>query len=179
MTHPEQQAQPGDFEPTNPPSQQPTQPSFEQRLVERCARTFHHTGLSLMAGRVLAYTMLDDAGAHTAHEFSLGLGVSTAAVSGAVRELERLGLLERSRASGVRAAQYTPRVAREDVWVRLLAAQMDRLRLAHEQALAFGTRALGHDHRMLRRLAEAGVPLARLEDQVAHPNVHPRQGNDP
>lgn len=81
MTHPEQQAQPGDFEATNPPSQQPTQPSVEQRLVERCARTFHQTGLSLMAGRVLAYTMLDDAGAHTPHEFSLGLGVSTAAVS--------------------------------------------------------------------------------------------------
>lgn len=168
MTHPEQQAQPGDFEPTNPPTDLPTQPSVEQRLVERCARMFHQTGLSLMAGRVLAFTMLDDAGAHTAQEFALGLGVSTSAVSGAVRELERLGLLERSRASGVRAVQYTPRVVREDVWVRLLAAQTDRLRLAHEQALAFGTRALGHDHRMLRRLGEAGVPLARHNYQVAH-----------
>jgi hypothetical protein len=32
---------------------------------------------------------------------------------------------------------------------------------------------------MVRRLAEAGVPLARLTYQVAHPNVHPRRGNDP
>lgn len=168
MTHPEQQAQPGDFEPTNPPTDLPTQPSVEQRLVERCARMFHQTGLSLMAGRVLAYVMLDDARAHTAHEFSLGLSVSTAAVSGAVRELERLGLLDRSRASGVRALQYTPRVARENVWVHLLAAQTDRLRLAHEQVLAFGTQTLGHDHRMVRRLAEAGVPLARHNYQVAH-----------
>lgn len=170
MTYPEPQKQPGDFEPTQPSTQPSTQQSVEQRLVERCARTFHQTGLSLMAGRVLAYTMLDDARAHTAHEFSLGLGVSTAAVSGAVRELERVGLLERQRASGVRAVQYAPRVAREDVWARLLAAQNDRLRLAHEQALAFGTRALGHDHVMVRRLAQAGVPLARVDVQVAHPD---------
>jgi len=170
MTYPEQQKQSGVFEPTNPLGQQSTQQSVEQRLVERCARTFHQTGLSLMAGRVLAYSMLDDARAHTAHEFSLGLGVSTAAVSGAVRELERLRLLERQRASGVRAVQYTPRVSREDVWVRLLAAQTDRLRLAHEQALAFGARALGHDHVMVRRLAQAGVPLARVDVQVAHPD---------
>lgn len=169
MTYPEQQ-QPGHFVPTER-TQRPAQRSaehrmveqrlVEQRLVERCARAHHQTGLSLMAGRVLAYTMLDDARTHTAHGFSLGLGISSAAVSGAVRELERLGLLERSRASGVRAIQYAPRVAREDVWVRLLAAQTDRLRLAHEQALAYGTRALGQDHRMLRRLAQAGVPLAR------------------
>ena len=173
MTYPDQQEQQGDVEPTERPTQQSAEQRLvEQQLVERYARAFRQVGLSLMAGRVLAYTMLVDARTHTAEGFSLGLGISTAAVSGAVRELERLGLLDRQRASGVRAVQYTSRVAREDVWVRLLAAQTDRLRLAHEQALAYGTRVLGQDHRIRRRLAQAGVPLARLGNQVAHPE-HP------
>lgn len=164
MTHPAQPEHPGGSE--------PVQQSAEQRLVESCARAFHEAGISLMAARVLAFALLDEAATHTADEFAHGLGISTAAVSGAVRDLERLGLLRRGREPGIRTNQYTPQVAPEQVWARLLAAQTDRLLLAHAHALTYGTRLLGQSHPVLRRLEQVGAPLARLHTERTHLTTH-------
>lgn len=66
--------------------------------MERCARAFREAEISLTAAQT-----------HTADEFADGLGISTDAVSGALRDLEPLRLLRRGREPGVRANQYIPR----------------------------------------------------------------------
>ncbi len=165
-------------QPEHPGGSEPVQPPAEQRLVEMCAGAFHDAGIALMAARVLAFALLDEVETHTADEFAHGLGVSTAAVSVAVRDLERLRLLQRRRAPGVRAYLYTPRVAREQVWVHLLAAQTEGLLLSHEHALSYGTRLLGRGHRVLGRLEQVGAPLARLHTDLTHLTA-PGQDREP
>lgn len=84
------------------------------RFVEHLALMFHDAGMERMAARVFAYVLAEDAEIYTAAELAEGLGVSRAAISGAVRTLIQAGLVAKEREPGARVDHY--RIYDDDVW---------------------------------------------------------------
>jgi hypothetical protein len=123
------------------------------RYVERFALVLSEAGLPRMPARVFAYALADDAERYTAAELARGLGVSLAAISGAVRHLIQLGYLARERLPGHRTDTY--RVYDDDVWGSII-MQNDRVLDGYEQAAAEGADLLGDTPggRRLRETAE-------------------------
>lgn len=110
------------------------------RYVERFALVLTEAGLPRMPARVFAYALADDAERYTAAELARGLGVSLAAISGAVRHLVQLGYLARERIPGHRTDTY--HVYDEDVWGSII-LQNDRVLEGYEQVAAEGADLLG------------------------------------
>jgi hypothetical protein len=82
--------------------------------VEQFTDILANSGLQRMSARVFAYILIDDADTYTAAEIGEGLGISLAAVSGAVRELTVAGMLIKGRRPSTRADVY--RLQDEDIW---------------------------------------------------------------
>jgi hypothetical protein len=82
--------------------------------VERFAGLLIASGLQRMSARIFSYILVDDAETYTAAEVAEGLGISLAAVSGAVRELTTAGLLIKGRRTSTRADVY--RLNDDDIW---------------------------------------------------------------
>jgi predicted transcriptional regulator len=121
-----------------------------RRFVERFALVLTESGLPRMAARVFAYVLADDAERYTATALAHGLGVSPAAISGAVRHLVRLGYLARERRPGERTDTY--RIDDRDVWGSII-LQQDPVLRGYEEVAAEGARVLG-DTAGGRRLRE-------------------------
>lgn len=77
-----------------------------QAYAEKLAATFAAAGFPRMAARVLMTLMLSAEGALTAADLTERLGVSPAAVSGAVKYLETLAMVRRRAAPGSRREYY-------------------------------------------------------------------------
>ncbi|WP_022882415.1 GbsR/MarR family transcriptional regulator [Gryllotalpicola ginsengisoli] len=77
-----------------------------QEAAERLASVFIGAGFPRMSARVLMALMVSTDGALTAAELRERLGVSAAAVSGAVTYLESLGMLRRLPHAGTRRDRY-------------------------------------------------------------------------
>ncbi|SBW18096.1 hypothetical protein FDG2_0517 [Candidatus Protofrankia californiensis] len=77
-----------------------------RRFVERFAMTFNDLGFPRMPARVLGTLMVADEPGLTAGEIGERLGVSAAAVSGAVRYLTQIGLVIREPVPGSRRDIY-------------------------------------------------------------------------
>jgi hypothetical protein len=77
-----------------------------QEYAERLAALFTVAGFPRMAARVLMTLMLSPDAALTAAELKVRLGISAAAVSGAVGYLERLGMVRRRAHRGSRKELY-------------------------------------------------------------------------
>ena len=77
-----------------------------QEYAEKLAAVFTAAGFPRMPARVLMAVMLSPDAALTAAELKARLGVSSAAVSGAVNYLETLGMLGRRPAPGSRRELY-------------------------------------------------------------------------
>jgi DNA-binding transcriptional regulator GbsR (MarR family) len=92
------------------------------RAVEHLGRTMESMGLARMPARVFAFILADDRSAHTAAELAGGLGVSPAAISGAVRYLTSTHLVVRERNPAGRGDVF--RVRDGDVWGTIQAAQL-------------------------------------------------------
>jgi DNA-binding transcriptional ArsR family regulator len=107
-----------------------------RQFVERMAMTLADYGFPRMPARVLVVVMSADEEALTAGELAARLGVSPAAVSGAVRYLTRLRLLVREPVPGSRSDRYR---MPDDAW--------------YEAALAEGPM-----YKVLVDLADEGVP---------------------
>lgn len=82
--------------------------------VEQFTEILAASGLQRMSARVFAYILIDDADTYTAAEIAEGLGISLAAVSGAVRELTVAGMLIKGRRPSTRADVY--RLQDDDIW---------------------------------------------------------------
>jgi DNA-binding transcriptional regulator GbsR (MarR family) len=82
--------------------------------VEQFTELLASSGLQRMSARVFAYILIDDDDTYTAAEIAEGLGISLAAVSGAVRELTVAGMLIKGRRPSTRADVY--RLQDEDIW---------------------------------------------------------------
>ncbi|MDA3647932.1 MarR family transcriptional regulator [Saccharopolyspora indica] len=83
------------------------------QFVENAAMTFAEWGFSRMAARVLMTLMTADEDALTAADLSERLGVGPPAISGAVRYLMQLGIVERRPVPGSRRDSYR---LRDDAW---------------------------------------------------------------
>lgn len=92
----------------------PTQRTEVLRFVERFALVLSESGFPRMPARVFSYALTQDADRYTASQLAAGLGVSAAAISGAVRYLVQVGLLAREREPGTRSDVY--RIYDDDVW---------------------------------------------------------------
>jgi hypothetical protein len=82
--------------------------------VEQFTEIMTVSGMQRMSARVFAYVLVDDADTYTAAEIAEGLGISLAAVSGAVRDLITAALLIKGRRPSTRADVY--RLNDEDIW---------------------------------------------------------------
>lgn len=121
------------------------------RFVERFALILTESGIRRMEARVFAYALTDDAERHTAGEFATGLRVSPAAISGAVRHLVQIGLLDREREPGSRVDTF--RVHDDDVWYSISKRQAENLGRA-ESVLSEGVELLDQARPGGRRIRE-------------------------
>ena len=121
------------------------------RVVEQLGLMLAESGLPRMPARVFAYILAEDSDRYTARELADGLRVSPAAISGAVRFLVQVGLLDRGREPGARSDHY--RVYDDDVWAAISLQRMPLLR-RWEQTVADALEQLPSDSRGRRRLLE-------------------------
>ncbi|MEV5296804.1 GbsR/MarR family transcriptional regulator [Amycolatopsis methanolica] len=121
-----------------------------RRYVERLALVLNQLGIQRMAARVFAALVVTDDSRLTAAELAENLQVSPAAVSGAVRYLEQVGLVEREREPGSRRDHF--RVL-DDMWFASL-RKRDRLMEMWRDAAEEGVDAVGADTPAGRRLAD-------------------------
>lgn len=92
------------------------------RAVERLGLTLEGMGLPRMAARVFAYVLAADRVEHTAADLATGVGISPAAVSGAVRYLTDTHLVTRERNPRGRGDLF--RVRDGDVWSTIQNARL-------------------------------------------------------
>ena len=131
-------------------------------FVENMAMFLGDWGFPRMAGRVLMTLTAADEGRLTAGELANRLGVSAAAISGAVRYLQQIHLIERVPVPGARSdayevprnAWYTAAIVKGGVYKRLAD-------LSDQGAKAAGERGPGAE-----RLAEMRDFFNFLDDEV-------------
>lgn len=120
-------------------------------FVERFALVLTEAGMPRMPARVFACVLSEDSGRLTAAELAERLGVSAAAVSGAVRYLVPVGMLHKGRAPGARVDHYE---LTGDVWYESL-TERDSLLRRWEAVLEEGIAALEPDRPATARLRES------------------------
>jgi predicted transcriptional regulator len=121
------------------------------RFIERFALVLTASGIQRMASRVFVALLVSDSGTHTAAELAELLRVSPAAVSGAVRYLVQVNLVERQREPGSRVDHY---LVRNDVWENVV-GQRDQVIIQWCTSFAEGIAVLGADTPAGARMAEA------------------------
>lgn len=134
-----------------------------RRFVEDFALLLTGAGMPRMPSRVFACVLADDSGKLTAGQLAERLQASPAAISGAVRYLTQVGLLERGREPGARRDHYA---VRDDLWYAIYTARSASMS-AWEKVLAHGTRAVGRDGPAGRRLDETREFFAFYREEVA------------
>jgi DNA-binding transcriptional regulator GbsR (MarR family) len=133
-----------------------------RRFVERFALNLTEAGMPRMPARVFATVLVAEDGRRTAAELADQLGVSPAAISGAVRYLTGLRLLSREREPGERVDHY--RVT-SDTWYEAI-ARRDEMVARWLQDLADGVKAVGPDTAAGARLEETRAFFAYLLQEV-------------
>ena len=84
-----------------------------QQYVERMGAALTDAGLPRLPSRVFAALTADDDGRMTSADLSAALGISAAAVSGAIKFLTQVGFVHREREHGTRRDVY---VVDDDAW---------------------------------------------------------------
>jgi DNA-binding MarR family transcriptional regulator len=135
-------------------TEQPTAAGDElavARFVEQFALLFAAAGVPRMPARVFALLLVTDSRKRTASQLADGLKASPAAISGAVRYLDQVGLVVKRRDPGERRDHYE---VVEDVWYEAYANREKQLS-AWARALDAGAAAVGADTPAGRRLTES------------------------
>lgn len=133
-----------------------------RRFVERFALNLAEAGMPRMPARVFAAVLVAEDGRRTAAELADQLGVSPAAISGAVRYLVQLRLVSREREPGERVDHY--RVS-SDTWYEAI-ARRDEMVARWLQDLAEGVKAVGPDTAAGARLEETRAFFEYLLEEV-------------
>ncbi|MFJ2173894.1 GbsR/MarR family transcriptional regulator [Streptomyces sp. NPDC087851] len=131
----------------NAPSRNPAAVS---RFVERFAAEMTEAGMQRTASRVFAALIASDDASLTSAELSEQLGISPAAVSGAIRYLVQVGMAGRERDPGSRRDRYR---VHNEFWYATF-AHRDTVLTRWEGALREGAEALGRDTPAGARIAE-------------------------
>src|SRR5215470_3292113 len=120
-------------------------------FIERFASVLVEAGVPPMPARVFSALLVTDSGRLTAAELTELLGASPAAISGAVRYLEQVGMISRQREPGSRRDVY---LLRNDLWYEISLGR-DQV-LAHwASAARDGADILGPDTPAGQRLADS------------------------
>jgi DNA-binding transcriptional regulator GbsR (MarR family) len=133
-----------------------------RRFIERFAVLLSDAGMARMPARVFACILAEDAGRLTAAELAERLGVSPAAVSGAVRYLLQVGMIVREREPGGRRDHYR---LHDDVWGEMYISRTAQLR-RWEETTAEAVALLGADRPAGRRLEETRDFFAFLREEL-------------
>ncbi|OLT31689.1 MarR family transcriptional regulator [Actinomadura sp. CNU-125] len=118
--------------------------------AERLALVLTQGGLQKSTARVLAAFMFADADSVTAGELAERLGISSGSVSGAIKMLSTVGLIERAPAPGSRREHHR---MRDGAWATLMSSQNGMVQAMFEAAEQ-GIDAAGEDTPAARRLHE-------------------------
>ncbi|SCE67687.1 MarR family protein [Micromonospora viridifaciens] len=118
--------------------------------AEHMALILSQGGLQKATARVMAAFLFADSESVTATELTEQLGVSSGSVSGAIKMLSTVGLIERVPAPGSRREHYR---LREGAWATLMSTQNGMVKSMFEAADQ-GIAAAGKDSPAARRLAE-------------------------
>jgi DNA-binding transcriptional regulator GbsR (MarR family) len=133
-----------------------------RRFIERFALNLAEAGMPRMPARVFAAVLVAEDGRRTAAELAGELGVSPAAISGAVRYLTQLRLVSREREPGERVDHY--RVSSE-TWYEAI-ARRDEMVARWLQDLAEGVKSVGPDTAAGARLEETRAFFEFLLQEV-------------
>jgi DNA-binding transcriptional regulator GbsR (MarR family) len=133
-----------------------------RRFVERFALNLTEAGMARMPARVFAAVLVAADGRRTAAELAGQLGVSPAAISGALRYLTQLRLVSREREPGERVDHY--RVS-SDTWYEAI-ARRDEMVGRWLQDLVDGVKAVGPDTAAGARLEETRAFFEYLLQEV-------------
>ncbi|GAA3585445.1 MarR family transcriptional regulator [Amycolatopsis ultiminotia] len=133
-----------------------------RRYVESLALVLAQIGMQRMAARVFAALMTTDEGQLTAGELATQLSVSPAAISGAVRYLEQVGMVTKIREPGERRDHYR---LYDDLWFATF-LKRDRLLTVWHDATEEGIDALGPDSPAGKRLTDMRDFLAFMLKEV-------------
>ncbi|WP_246009636.1 GbsR/MarR family transcriptional regulator [Actinokineospora cianjurensis] len=117
--------------------------------VERFALLLSDAGMPRMPSRVFTRLLVTDSGKATATELAQALQVSPAAISGAVRYLEHVGMVTRGRDPGQRRDHYA---VPDEAWFEAI-MNRDKVLAAWSSAMADGAEMLGADSPAGRRMA--------------------------
>lgn len=121
------------------------------RFIERFALVLSEAGFPRMPARVFVALLATDSGTLTATELAERLSVSPAAISGAVRYLTQIALVERAREPGSRRDHY--RVT-DDSWYES-SMRKEQLLSRWEESLREGVDAVGERTPAGDRLTES------------------------
>jgi DNA-binding transcriptional regulator GbsR (MarR family) len=133
-----------------------------RRFIERFALNLVEAGMPRMPARVFAALLSADDGRCTAAELAALLGVSPAAISGAVRYLMQVRMASREREPGERVDHY--RVSTE-TWYEAV-TRRDEMIARWVQDLQDGVKAVGPDTPAGERLEETRQFFEFLMDEI-------------
>ena len=132
------------------------------RFVERMALVLSEAGVPRMPSRVFTRLLATDDGKATAAELAQLLQVSPAAISGAVRYLDQVGLVRRARDPGERRDHYE---VTDDLWYEVY-GNRDKQFDAWNHVLSDGVAAVGEDTPAGRRLDQTRRFFEFLREQM-------------
>ncbi|OLF07508.1 MarR family transcriptional regulator [Actinophytocola xinjiangensis] len=121
------------------------------RFAERFALLLVEAGVPRMPARVFGALLLDEDGRSTASDLATQLRVSPAAISGAVRYLQQVGLIHRARQPGERRDHYE---VTDDLWYEAY-ANRDKQLEQWAMLMGDGVAVVGENSRAGARLAES------------------------
>ncbi|RST19615.1 MarR family transcriptional regulator [Streptomyces sp. WAC05374] len=132
------------------------------RFVERFAAELTEAGMQRMASRVFAALLASEGGSLTSAELSEQLCISPAAVSGAIRYLNQVGMVSREREPGSRRDRY---VLHNELWYETF-TRRDQILTRWEAILREGAETLGRDSVAGARVAETAEFFEFLQKEM-------------
>lgn len=137
-------------------------PDQRAAFVERMGAALTSAGLARLPSRIFAAVLVDEDGRMTAAEIGEALGVSPAAVSGAVKYLDGVGMVRRERERGSRRDVF---VVDDLAWHDAL-LQVDAIYGPMIGALDHGIHELGTDDSAHERLVVSREFMRFLIDEL-------------
>ncbi len=140
--------------------------SQRAHFVERMGGALTSAGLARLPSRIFAALLVDDDGRMTAAQIGETLQVSPAAVSGAVRYLDGVGMVRREREPGSRRDVF---VVDDDAWHDTM-MRADQIYAPMQAALKRALDELPRDDPAYRRLRLSHEFLAFVLEQMSSMN---------
>lgn len=131
-------------------------------FAEKFGLALADAGVPRMPARIFAATLASPDGSLTAQDLAAILRISPAAVSGGVRYLTQVGLMQRSRRPGERRDHF---LVRDDQWYEMLGDYESRYRDLLK-TLDDGIVAVGPDTEAGKRLAETKSFFAFISREI-------------